>query len=81
MGSTPTSVREKGLPLMTHASAPLTPEGRLRLVQCCQSRPKANVTAEAGVARQTVTKWVRRYAEHGEAALVGVGSAARIGDT
>lgn len=45
---------------MTHANAPLTPEGRLRLVQRCQSRPISRVAAEAGVARATVTKWVRR---------------------
>ena len=62
---------------MTHANAPLTPDGRLRLVQRCQSRPIAHVAAEAGVARQTVTKWVRRFDEHGESALVDVSSAPR----
>ncbi|PFG33040.1 IS481 family transposase [Sanguibacter antarcticus] len=62
---------------MTHANAPLTPAGRLRVVQRCQSRPIAHVAAEAGVARATVTKWVRRYAEHGELALVDVFSAPR----
>ena len=50
----------KDRPLMTHASAPLTPAGRLRLVQRCQYRPIAHLAAEAGVTRQTVTKWLRR---------------------
>jgi transposase InsO family protein len=54
---------------MTHANAPLTPAGRLRLVQRCEHRPIAHVAAEAGVARQTVTKWVRRYETLGEAGL------------
>jgi transposase InsO family protein len=55
----------------------LTPQGRLRLVERCQLRPIAHVAAEAGVARQTVTKWVRRFEEHGEAGLVDVSSAPR----
>ena len=46
---------------MTHANAPLTPAGRLRLVQRCEHRPIAHVAAEAGVARPTFTKWLRRY--------------------
>jgi EmrB/QacA subfamily drug resistance transporter len=53
----------------------LTPQGRLRLVERCQYRPIAHVAAEAGVARQTVTKWARRYAELGEAGLVDRSSA------
>jgi transposase len=60
---------------MTHACAPLTPAGRLRMVQRCQSRPIAHVAAEAGVAPQTVTKWVRRYEALGEAGLVDCSSA------
>ena len=39
--------------------APLTPEGRLRLVQRCQPRPIAHVAAEAGVSRQCLSKWVQ----------------------
>ena len=54
---------------MTHANAPLTPAGRLRLVERCQYRPIAHVAAEAGVARQTLTKWLRRYESLGEAGL------------
>jgi transposase InsO family protein len=60
---------------MTHANAPLTPAGRLRLVERCQYRPIAHVAAEAGVARQTLTKWLRRYESLGEAGLVDRSSA------
>ncbi|PFG32888.1 IS481 family transposase [Sanguibacter antarcticus] len=60
---------------MTHANAPLTPAGRLRLVQRCEYRPIAHVAAEAGVARQTVTKWLRRYEAVGEVGLVDRSSA------
>lgn len=60
---------------MTHANAPLTPAGRLRLVRRCQDRPIAHVAAEAGVARQTVTKWVRRFDQLGEAGLADRSSA------
>lgn len=54
---------------MTHRNAPLTPEGRLRLVRRCQHRPIAHIAAEAGVSRQCLGKWVARYREHGEAGL------------
>lgn len=60
---------------MSHANAPLTPAGRLRLVQRCAHRPISHVAAEAGVARQTLTKWLRRYEAFGEAGLVGRSSA------
>lgn len=36
---------------MTHRNPPLTPEGRLRPVRRCASRPIAHVAAEAGVFR------------------------------
>src|SRR3712207_6785480 len=55
---------------MTHANAPLTPAGRLRLVQRCQHRPIAHVAAEAGVSRQCLTKWKARYDQLGEAGLI-----------
>ena len=66
---------------MTHANAPLTPAGRLRLVQRCEHRPIAHVAAEAGVARQTVTKWLRRYETLGEAGLADRSSAPRSSPT
>lgn len=66
---------------MTHANAPLTPAGRLRLVERCQHRPIAHVAAEAGVARQTVTKWVHRYQVLGEAGLVDRPSAPHTSPT
>ncbi len=55
---------------MSHANAPLTPEGRLRLVQRCATRPIAHVAAEAGIARQTLSKWKARYEQLGEVGLV-----------
>lgn len=55
---------------MTHANAPLTPAGRLRLVLRCDRRPIAHVAAEAGVSRQCLSKWKTRYDELGEAGLV-----------
>ena len=54
---------------MSHRNAPLTPAGRLRLVQRCQSRPIAHVAAEAGVSRQCLSKWVARYRRVGEDGL------------
>ena len=52
---------------MTHANAPLTPEGRQRLVTrvLAGGRPIAHVAAEAGIARSTLTKWVARYRAEG----------------
>ena len=56
---------------MTHANAPLTPTGRLRLVCRVETgRPITHVAAEAGIARQTLSKWVGRYRAGGDAALV-----------
>lgn len=60
---------------MSHRNAPLTPEGRLRLVRRCQHRPIAHVAAEAGVSRQCLGKWVARWREHGEAGLADRSSA------
>ncbi len=54
---------------MSHANAPLTPAGRLRLVQRCQGRPIAHVAAEAGISRQCLSKWKARFDELGEAGL------------
>ena len=47
---------------MTHRNAPLTPQGRYRLVMRVQAgRPIAHVAAEAGIARATLSKWLARY--------------------
>ncbi len=54
---------------MTHANAPLTIEGRRRLVERCRARPIAHVAAEAGVPRACLSKWKSRYDTHGEAGL------------
>ncbi|MEH0111438.1 IS481 family transposase, partial [Tersicoccus sp. MR15.9] len=57
---------------MTHANAPLTPAGRLRLVDrvlAGQGRPIAHVAAEAGIARSTLSTWVGRYRVGGIDAL------------
>ena len=66
---------ERDLPLVSHASAPLTPAGRLRLVTRCQTRPIAHVAAEAGVSRQCLSRWVNRYRTSGEAGLLDRSSA------
>ncbi len=55
---------------MSHANAPLTAEGRLRLVRRCQSRPIAHVAAEAGVSRQCLSKWKARFDTLGELGLL-----------
>lgn len=66
---------------MTHVNAPLTPAGRRRLVERCQHRPVAHVEAEAGVARQTLTKWVHQYQALGEAGLMDRSSAPHTSPT
>ena len=60
---------------MSHANAPLTPAGRLRLVQRCEYRPLSHVAAEAGVSRQCLSKWKARYDALGEAGLADRSSA------
>lgn len=55
---------------MSHANAPLTPEGRRRLcVRVDSGRPICHVAAEAGVSRQTLGKWYSRWQESGEDGL------------
>ncbi len=54
---------------MLHRNAPLSIEGRRRLVQRCQTRPIAHVAAEMGISRQCASKWVNRYRRFGEAGL------------
>ena len=60
---------------MSHANAPFTPEGRLRLIERCQRRPIAHVAAEAGVSRACLSKWKARYDAEGPAGLVDRSSA------
>ena len=56
---------------MTHVNAPLTLEGRQRLVTrvLTDGRPISHVAAEAGIARSTLTKWVARYRADGPEGL------------
>ena len=54
---------------MTHRNAPLSVEGRRRLVVRCQTRPIAHVATEMGVSRACASKWVNRYRTYGEIGL------------
>jgi transposase len=54
---------------MSHRNAPLSVEGRRRLVQRCQHRPIAHVAAEMGISRACASKWVNRWRRHGELGL------------
>jgi transposase len=54
---------------MTHRNAPLSIEGRRRLVERCQARSIAHVAAEMGISRACASKWVNRYRRHGELGL------------
>lgn len=55
---------------MTHANAPLSFEGRRRLVERCKTRPIAHVAAEMGISRACASKWVNRWRRHGVAGLL-----------
>ncbi|WP_141211180.1 IS481 family transposase [Enemella dayhoffiae] len=55
---------------VTHRNAPLTPEGRRRLIERTRTRPIAHVAAEMGISRATASKWVNRYRRFGELGLV-----------
>ena len=57
------------LPRMYHANAPLTFEGRRRLVARCLDRPQSHVAAEMGISRQCVSKWFTRWRRYGEIGL------------
>ncbi len=60
---------------MSHRNAPLTPAGRLRLIDRCRTRPIAHVAAEAGISRQCLSKWVNRYQRLGESGVDDASSA------
>ncbi len=54
---------------MTYRNAPLTPEGRKRLIERCRTRRIAHVAAEMGISRATASKWVTRYRKYGAVGL------------
>ena len=54
---------------MTHRNAPLSVEGRRRLVARCQYRPIAHVAAEMGISRACASRWVNRWRRYGELGL------------
>jgi hypothetical protein len=54
---------------MTHVNAPLSFEGRRRLVERYRNRPIAHVAAEMGISRACASKWVNRWRGHGDAGL------------
>jgi len=66
-----------------HANAPVTAEGRRRLVARVldEGRPQAHVAAESRLARATVRKWVGRFCAGGEAALADRSSRPRRSPT
>lgn len=55
---------------MSHRNAPLSVEGRRRLVQRCQHRPIAHVAAEMGISRACASKWVNRWRQFGDLGLL-----------
>ncbi|WP_345559520.1 IS481 family transposase [Streptomonospora halophila] len=54
---------------MSHRNAPLSAEGRRRLVERCQGRPISHVAAEMGISRACASKWVNRYRRYGATGL------------
>jgi transposase len=54
---------------VTDSNAPLSMEGRRRLVERCRTRPIAHVTAEMGISRACASKWVNRWRRFGQAGL------------
>lgn len=64
-----------------HSNAPLSPEGRRRLVERCRTRPIAHVAAEMGISRATASKWVNRYRRYGDLGLLDRSSAPKLQPT
>lgn len=54
--------------LMSHANAPLTPTGRLRLARCVvdQGWPLRRAAERFGCSVTTAQRWAARYREHGQ---------------
>jgi transposase len=55
---------------VSHGHAPLSVEGRRRLIERCLRRPIAHVAAEMGISRACASKWVSRWRRHGELGLL-----------
>lgn len=55
---------------MNHANAPLSLEGRRRLIERCKTRPIAHVAAQMGISRACASKWVNRWRQYGEGGLL-----------
>jgi len=55
---------------VSHRNAPLSVEGRRRLVDRCRARPIAHVAAEMGISRACASKWVNRWRRYGELGLL-----------
>ena len=62
---------------VSHRKAPLTVEGRRRLVARCRTRPIAHVAAEMGISRACASKWVNRYRRYGDVGLLDRSSTPR----
>ena len=55
---------------MSHRNAPLTPTGRLAMIErVAAGTPQAHVAVQMGVSRTTVSKWWRRWLAEGEDGL------------
>ena len=53
-----------------HGNAPLTPRGRMLMIdRIAAGRPVAHVADEIGVSRKTADKWWRRWLAEGDARL------------
>jgi helix-turn-helix protein len=55
---------------MGHRKAPLSAEGRRRLVERCRTRPMAHLAAEMGISRTCSSTWVNRWQRYGDAGLL-----------
>ena len=56
--------------MKTHRNAPLTPEGRQRLVRQAAVIGHGPAAQAAGLSRRTVSKWCRRWRQQGAAGLL-----------
>ncbi|MDC0769280.1 IS481 family transposase [Streptomyces sp. HD] len=53
-----------------HGNAPLSVEGRRRLVERCRTRPISHVAEEMGISRTCASKWVNRHRRYGDLGLL-----------